>query len=79
MPSDEPVTTNDGLDYNCPVCGNQAYLIADEWSQPSTVLYYYECKDEDWRSRNISEAEYWGTERWHPKKSIGIVSGMMKN
>lgn len=63
---DEPIRVADG-DYECPECHNQAYLIADEWTTPGTVLYFYECKSEPdcpWRSRNIPEAEYW--EKWHP-------------
>jgi hypothetical protein len=37
---------NEG-DWDCPKCGNQAFLICDDWSKPGTVQYFYECKSAD--------------------------------
>lgn len=68
-------------DWDCPKCGCQAFLIADDWSEPGVNQYFYECDnpDCDYVSETFSEKFY--DETLVPMSKPfwkGIIHGQMK-
>lgn len=71
---------NEG-NWDCPKCGCQAFLIADDWSEPNVCQYFFECDSPDCDYVSQTFPEKYHDEVIVPMEKPfwkGIIHGQMK-